>query len=257
MDDKKINRVLIIAVIVLLLLTVFNCNKSRNLRVDNNILEQNKKALSDSIRVTKNKLGEIEYSKNILVSDKKDLKDLNADLANELSKEKGKVSELTKYVISIKNKPKDTIKVPNYIAVYPDGVKGLKWDYEKIYDANNYRKISGVSKFKIDTTNLSIIPLNTEIINDEINFDVIQGLREKDGNVEMFVRSNYPGFKVSELNSVIIDPKTHPVLKKFTKKKRFGVGTYAGYGLYIDNFKGTVGFGAQIGVGLSYNLFNF
>ena len=86
MDDKKINRVLIIAVIVLLLLTVFNCNKSRNLRVDNNILEQNKKALSDSIRVTKNKLGEIEYSKNILVSDKKDLKDLNADLANEYLK---------------------------------------------------------------------------------------------------------------------------------------------------------------------------
>ena len=68
MDDKKINRVLIIAVIVLLLLTVFNCNKSRNLRVDNNILEQNKKALSDSIRVTKNKflyIGRLSEVKNL------------------------------------------------------------------------------------------------------------------------------------------------------------------------------------------------
>lgn len=257
MDNKKINRVLIVIVIVLLLLTVYNCNKSRKLQVNNNILEQNTKALNDSVRISKNKVGDIEYSKNILISEKNDLKNLNSDLATELSKEKGKVSELTKYVVSIKNKPKDTVKVPNYITVYPDGVKGLKWDYEKIYDSVNYRKISGISKFKIDSTSLNIIPLNTEIINDEISFDVIQGLREKDGNVEMFVRSNFPGFELKDLNSVIINPETHPVLKKFTKKKRFGVGVYTGYGIYIDNFKGGVGFGAQIGVGVNYNLFNF
>jgi len=257
MDYKKTNRLLIVIMIGLILLTVLNCNKSSNLQVKNNITEQNLKALSDSLRVSENKVGDVEYSKNILVSEKKDLKNLNSDLANELSKEKGKVSQLTKYVISIKNNPKDTIKVPNYIAIYPNGVKGLKWDYEKVYDSVNYRRISGVSKYIVDTINLELRPLNTEIINDEISFDVIQGLREKDGNVEMFVRSNYPDFSLKDLNSVIIDPQTHPVLSKYTKKRRFGVGFYTGYGIYVDNFRGTAGLGAQLGVGFSYNLFNF
>ncbi len=243
---------------ILIIFLIRSCKQNDNLRTKLNISEQNVKALSDSVRISKNKLGDIEYSKNILISEKNDLKNLNSDLKKELDKEKGKVYELTSIIISIKNQPKDTIKIPNDVLVYPDGSKGLDWKYEKIYDKNNSRFISGVSKFKIDTTSLAIIPLETLITKDEINFNIVQGLREtKEGNLEMFVRSDYPDFSVKDLNSVILDPNSHPLIKKYTKQKKFGIGPFVGYGVYINNFNGQVGLGVQIGIGIHYDIFKF
>lgn len=245
---------LIIIGIILFLLLLHTYNSNANLRTQLNISNQNAKALADSVRVSKNKVGDLEYSKNVLVSEKNELSNLNSDLKKELDKEKGKVYELTKYVASIDNGPVDG--VPTVVEVYPDSTQGLKWKYEKIYDSENYRLIAGESKFKIDSLG-NVTPLFTELTQDEIKFNVIQGLREKDGNIEMFVRSDYPAFKLDDLNSVIIDPKNHPVLKKFTKQKRFGIGPYVGYGVYINNFNGQVGLGAQIGIGIHYDIIKF
>jgi len=239
-------KILKVVVVILIIIIVFLFNRNNNLIIDNNINEQNKKALLDTLRLSQNKIGDIEYSKNILVSEKNNLKNLNNDLNNELKKEKGKVFELTKYIVSIK-KEVDTIKITNTLITYPDGVKGLEWKYEKFYDSINYRKISGISKFKIDTLGL-LKPLDTEIFIDEINFNIIQGLRVKGENIEMFVRSDYKGFKVKELSSVIIDPKKHPVIRKFTKKKRFGLSLYVGYGFSLS---------PQLGLGVTYDFIQF
>lgn len=264
MNSSTTFRNILIALALLLLIALgISLRKNSNLKTDLNISEQNQKALTDSVRVSKNKVGELEYSKNILISKNGDLSKLNADLAAEYAKEKGKVSELTKTIAIIKNNPKDTIFLPTDLIKYPDGTKGLAWTYDTIYSKDNYRKVKGVSDFKIDFTNATytITPLKTKISEFEIGFDFVQGLREtKAGDVEMFVRSNHPGFDVKDLDAVIINPDTHPVLKKFTnktKQKRFGIGVIAGYGIYIDNFNRTSGLGAQVGVGFSYSLINF
>ncbi len=255
---NKINgylKYIVAGVIIILALSLFHtCSKNSDLKAQLNISEQNAKALADSVRVSKNKVGDLEYSKNILVAEKNNLGELNKDLKKELDKEKGKVHELTKIVATIKH---DTVKgINTVVEVYPDSTQGLKWKYEKIYNKENSRFIDGVSKFKIDSLG-NVIPLYTELTRDEINFNIVQGLREKDGNVEMFVRSDYPDFAAKDMNSVIIDPKNHPVLKKFTKHKRFGIGPYAGYGLYMDNFSGKAGLGVQVGIGVHYDIFKF
>lgn len=256
MEDKSIlnpsnqRNILIIIIILLLVWFGFSYNKIKNLEVDLNISEQNKKALGDSLRVSKNKSGDLEYSKNILISEKGELKDLNKDLASELKKEKGKVSELNTIVASIKNKPNSVIEVTNTLIEYPDGTFGLKWSYDTIYDANNSRHLAGTSNFKL---NDSIpIALSTKITKDEINFKLVTGLREKDGNIEIFARSDYPGFEVIQLDGAIIDPKNHPVIQKFTKKKKFHVGPYLGVGIGTG-----LSIQPQIGVGLTYSLISF
>lgn len=253
MEKNKTTLILLILLIVSGIIIFFLLNRNGKLNVENNIMEQNAKALTDTIRITKNKVGDLVFSKNILISEKSQLENINSDLAKELKKEKGKVSELTKMVIKLKGE-RDTLYIPTTLIKYPDGTNGLKWDYVKIYNPENYRKISGISKFKIDTTGV-IIPLITEITKDELKFNITQGLREKDGNIEVFVRSDYPGFEVEELNSVIIDPKNHPVVKKFTKKKKFGIGPYGGYGGTIINSQ--VFIGPQVGIGISYDLIQF
>lgn len=264
--DLKSNKVRNVVIIIILLLLVFlgiSIRKNYNLKTDLNISEQNKKALSDSVRVSKNKVGDLEFSKNILISTNGDLSKLNTDLAAELKKENGKVSELTKTIAVIKNNPADTIFLNTEVIKYADNSKGLSWEYDTIYNKNNFRKLKGISKFKLDFTSLTynVIPLGTQITDFEIGFDFIQGLREtKNGDVEMFVRSNHPGFNVNDLDAVIINPKTHPILNKFTtktKQKRFGLGVIAGYGVYIDNFNNKAGLGAQVGLGFTYSLINF
>ncbi len=253
MKYNKINIILIILVLITSLVIIFLINKNDDLRVENNISKQNEKALKDVIRVSKNKIGDLEYSKNILISEKDNLKNLNEDLDKELKKEKGKVFQLTKYVIKLE-KEKDTITVTNELVIYPEGVNGLKWEYKKLYNHENFREIAGVSKFTIDSLGL-IKPLETEITKDLFVFNIIQGLREKGDNLEMFVRSDYPGFELRDLNSVLIDPKNHPAVKKFTKKKKFGISLYTGYGGTVIN--NTVIITPQGGVGLTYDLIQF
>ncbi len=248
-NAKNQRNILIIILILLLVGFGYGVTRMSSLKNQLAISEQNNKALSDSVRVNKNKIGDLEFSKNILVAEKNELASLNQDLANELDKEKGKVRELTKIVGSINNT--DTVYIENTLIVYADGTHGLQWEHDTIYDEENSRHLAGISKFIVDSTG-AITPLETEITKDVINFNIVTGLREKDGNIEVFARSDYPNFEVSELNSVIIDPKKHPVLKKFTRPKRIGIGPYLGVGVG-SSFKPEL----QIGLGVQYSIIRF
>lgn len=213
-------------------------------------MEQNQKALTDSVRISKNKVGELEFSKNILVSEKKDLSKLNKELADELKKTKGDVYELNKYIIHLKGRPQP---IPTSITI-SDSIVKLDWEKDTIFNVGNSRFIKGQTIFKAKIFKDSIIftDVSSMLINDEVKLTVFQGFREKDGNLEVFVRSNYPGFELKDLTSVIVDPKDHPILNKFSEKpKRFGIGFYGGYGLGIN------GLSPQIGIGLQYNIIRF
>lgn len=242
--------ILLLIIVILLLLCGFMVKKTSNLRTRLETSEQNTKALSDSVRVEKNKNGQLVSSKNILISDKNHLKELNSELSAELKKEKGKVFQLNKIIATIGETKIKTIYIENTLIEYPEGVMGLEWNYDTIFDQSNSRHISGISKFKLDSVN--IVPLTTEINKDVISFKLITGLKEKDDNLEIFVRSDYPGFDVIELDGAVIDPKKHPILKKFTTKKRFSIGPYIGIG--VSN---TVIPSTQIGIGVQYNLIQF
>lgn len=259
-NAKKQRNILIVIIILLLCGIGFAFNRINNLKTELTVSSQNERALSDSVRVMENKVGDLEYAKNILITEKGNLKNLNAGLAEELKKEKGKVYELTEYIATISNtNPNgevDTVYIENTLIVYADSTYGLEWVHDTIYNAENERHLAGVSKFAVDSNGV-VTPLETLITRDDIKFNVVQGLREKDGNIEMFVRSDYPNFGVEELNSVIIDPEKHPVLKKFTKPKRWGVGPYIGVGFDYGLTNKNVDASIQFGFGITYSIFRF
>jgi predicted RND superfamily exporter protein len=252
LDSRIIMTIIIIA--SLLLGILYFLNKSNNAEVDLAIANQNMSSLNDSLRVSKNKAGELVQSKQILVvQNARDLKKLNKDLYEILKKYDGKIHELTNAVGSIKH---DTVKTTNnIIADLPDGSKILNWNYSKVYDSENSRYLSGSTKFKFDSINKRLIAEPTLITKDEIKFNLTQGLRTtKDGKVEIFASSRYPGFELLELNSVIIDPATNPSLTKYTKKPKIKTGVYGGYGITANLGNGTVTVGPQIGVGVMYSF---
>lgn len=257
---NKQRNILIVIVLILLIIGYIGWTRIQNLDKRLTISEQNTKALNDSVRVGKTKNGELEYSINTLVAEKGDLAKLSKNLSDELAKEKGKVSELMDILAHIKIR--DTIYINNTLIKYANGVYGLKWNYDTIFNTKNSRSIAGESQFKQDTIktivdnkekiDVRITPLKTILSKDEIKFHLITGLREKDGNIEIFARSDYPNLVITDLEGAIIDPETHPVLTKFTKQRRWGVGPYIGLGL-----GGDLKFNVQLGVGVTFSIFKF
>jgi len=73
--------------------------------------EQNIKSLNDSLRLSKNRVGDLEGSKQVLITNKKDLESLNASLNSELEKEKGHVFNLTKIMGKLSNVPQGPIQI--------------------------------------------------------------------------------------------------------------------------------------------------
>jgi len=248
MKDKP-NKILLTLLIIAILLLGGLSIYTNKLRTDYLVSEQNVSALNDSIRTTTNKLGDVELAKKILIADKKDLKKLSDNLAFELSKEKGKVHELNILVFKLKNKPADTIFIHDVIHEYGNGVYGIKWDNDTIYDEYNYRRLSGETLFKLDSNNIK--KLGTKLYTDEIGFKLVTGLRKFKGNIEIFVRSDYPGFTLTQLEGSIINPDD-PILKNFTKKKHWVIGP----GIFV----GVSGEGKIVpilGGGITFNLFSF
>lgn len=260
-DAKKQRIVLIIIIILLLCGFGYNQIKMSDMKRDLNISRQNEYALSGKISETQTKNDKLEYSKGVLVAKSKDLEALSETLAKEVKEEKGKVHRLQRIIATMGNVGKDgkidTLRMTNTVQKYPDGTYGLKWSDSTYHDSLNFRLLAGESKFKfinLDSTRKEVYPMSTDLTTDVIGFNIITGLKtnKETGMVEIFVRSDYPNFHVTDLEGAIIDPNKDPVIKKFTRKKKFTVNTYLGIG--VDR---NLGLTPQIGVGIGYNIISF
>ena len=251
--DPKHQRNLTIVIAIIIILLMRRCSTSDG---DINTLRQNVFALNDSIRTYKTKTGSLVYEKGALISENGNLKNLNKGLSDEVKYLKDNPIVIIKTKIVVKH---DTIEIPVYISapIYnQDGSVSseLKWSYDKDFGNGNSRKLSGKIDITIDTAmNLTSTPVH--ITNDEFSIAISTGLTEnKDGLLEIFVKSDYPGFSVNSLDGALIDPKKSEVLKKYFPPKRWALGVYGGFGPYIDPFNAKIGMGVQIGIGLQYNL---
>lgn len=252
------SRIVIILVIIILLMgggLYYLYDKIQNLEVDLTIETQNTVALQNNLRVSKNKVDDLEYSKAIYVTDKQRLEELNLDLFTELKKEKVKVNTLIVTNIKLKGKISEMSSGVTYIpptGIETDSTYRIDWNLFEEFDANNSRRVAGYSTFSLDRKTYLLSNVFSKLVTDDINFKIIQGIREVDGVVEIFARSDYPGFGVNDINSAIIDPMTHPVLSKFTKKKtkNFGISLYSGYGFTYNAKTQKFLDGVQVGGGV-------
>jgi hypothetical protein len=251
--DPKNQRNLTIVVALIVIILMQRCSPSKS---EMNTLQQNVFALNDSLRSYQTRNGRLIYEQGALIADKKSLKDYNEKLYAEIQYLKDHPIVVLKPEIRI-------VEIPKYIPVYPgnpvynaDGTKtqDFFWKYDTIYSEGNYRNIEGSYTINVDSLlNLKTSPLH--IKKDLTGVSLTTGLTEnRDGKLEIFVTSKYPGFEVSRLDGALIDPAKSDILKKYFPPKRWALGFYGGFGPYIDPFNQKIGMGAQIGIGLQYNL---
>ncbi len=220
----------IIITIIVILLLLKQCEEIKSLKSKIDVSELNQIALKDTIRTERTDFVNERFLKNSLLTSNEDLRSLNSDLADEIKKIKGKVLVVNKIVTVIKT---DTHYVNNNLNSYASNKYGLSWKYDTTFSVNNYRKLSGESFFRIDTTNNSVVPLNTRLDKDEIGISMVTGIREKNNNLEIFVEPRYPNMKVTDIQGAIIDPQKSDVLKKMFPVKKWSVGPYLGVGVSV------------------------
>ena len=77
----KTNAFLLIAIIILIILFLKQCQVAKELKIDQQVAEGNLEALRDTVKTERNKAGEIEFTKQLLISKSEDLEKWNKELA--------------------------------------------------------------------------------------------------------------------------------------------------------------------------------
>lgn len=248
-EKIKLNHILIASVAIMAILMLRQCGKIETLKTENQVGIQNIVALNDSIRVIQNDWNEDITLKNTLIADKKELKELNSELSDEVKKLEGEVLYISNVLSSIEN---DTVYIENEVIQYPDGVNELSWSFTNDFGNGNSRILGGNSKFVIDTLNNSfdIIDKGTTISRDVINLRLTTGLTELDDTYQIYVKTDYPGITFSDINGAVLDKDRF--MKQTQPNWVFGPSVY--FGLGIDPLNRTAG--PQIGAGISitFNL---
>jgi len=254
---KKVlsNKYFYISVIILLVIFLI-----RSCRTPIENYDQNIKALTDSVRFYKSKNGELVYEKTAFISKQNELSQLNKDLVNEIKELKDNpiVVIKTKFVIV-----HDTVEIEvnsgDYTYNEDNTIKSrtFDWKLDTAYDSNNYRTLHGDYIVSVDS-NINITTTDFRLMTDEIGIGLATGLTEgKDNNVEIFITSTYPGFKPTNIDGALFDPRESEVIKKYFPPKRWSLSPFVGYGVYVDIANGRVGTGAAAGISVSYALFQW
>lgn len=201
---------------------------------------------NDSIFDYKNKLNELYKANNLYVQDINELKKQNNDLGNEIKSLKDNPIVVIKTVTETKI---DSIILRDTVIINKDDIL-VKWNYEKEFSKNNSFLIAGQTNYNINN-NLS----QTELLQFRLSADLFLDIIEKNKQLMVIAKSNNPYLNITDIQGAILSPDNSKVLKQYFKPKRWHVGIYGGYGITL--FEGKVGYGPQIGFGLSYSLFSF
>jgi hypothetical protein len=195
------NKVLAGALIVVVALLLWQFYHGKSLENKLAISNQNKAALMDSVRVMKTKNGELESAKMTLAGSLGEIKKMNADLAAELKKEKGKVRYITKVEVVYQNKPDSAVAV---ISIH-DSIGSIRTDLQ-----DSCREFKGHTSFVFSKGKITSPMFVVE--KDEFNLKLVTGLRERDKQLEIFVRSSCPNVTIGDIQGAVIDPND-PLIK--------------------------------------------
>ena len=243
-SKRTIFIILLLFVIAVMYMT--NKRNSNKLHVAQNNIE----VVTDSLKKVELSNGEIVYERGVLISNLKDLRKINEELAQEVSKFKElKPKKFIRSKVSIKT---DTIKLNTNVIKLTDSTYTIRFEHDTIYNPGNGRTIRGYVYINYNNgKEEQILVKDFKITEDILKLKSNLVLGERDGRIKVWLNSDFPGFTVEDIDAVILDTKNYPILKKLNNK-RFNVGPYIGLQLNRETFVSP-----SIGIGLQYSLIKF
>jgi len=255
----------IVMIILLVMFGLKKCSNEHNLRIDNDILEQNVSAYNDTIRLFKSKNGDLQAEKEIYIKSYKELKEENSDLYKRVKSQKGHIISLNRSIIKLKQDTSilhDSIRYLHSIigqAVKIDSNTWmLPWELKYTWDKTNYDIFKGKTFVSVSNDGeLKLKHDNTLLYYRESQIDVEFGEKVVDGKYNVFIKSAYPGFTPSALEGVFIDPNTNKDIKKLMKKDHWFTGFSVGISVTLGYDLVGQKPGLVVGPSLTYNIYNW
>lgn len=245
---------LIIGVLIIIIAVMSKCNS--DLKEESFIAQNNLKVSNDSLIVIKNKYGQEITERGVLISDMKGLKELNKKLYDEVKKLEKGTGIKTQVLIKTETKiVHDTTYLQSDITALNDSLYEIDFSYDTTYTGTNSRAIKGIATIglvHLDSSKYNLVKQSSfKLTKDEMNIDATLAIGQKDGELKVWLESDYPGFSTESVDAVTLDPEIHPELRQLNNKK-FTVGPYLGIGIG-QNFT----LSPSIGVGVQWAVFKF
>lgn len=204
-------RIEAVGLLGLILITVFVFvlmkKKINSLHKEKQVIEHNLKVSQDSLRAVKSKEGDIEYNRLGYLTDKvENLYKINQELAASIKLIKGQVNAVVKTEVKIVEKP-----VPFYVeGEITDTLSTVFFSLDTVYSPGNYKKYTGFT-----VANRVTGEMKAQKLYDEVGVSFIVGIKNQDkGSPEIFLKSDYPGLTVTNLEGAVIDPSLFSANKK-------------------------------------------
>ena len=256
-NSKIFNYIVIVVTIIIL---VSMCSKNVNLNDEVERNEQNISALTDTITTVKTKNGDLQSSISGYIATGKKLKELNENLANQVSNQKGKVITLNNIIFQLKQ---DTSDLNEYIRnseneteKINDSTYNLNWKLSYIYDSLNYDIYNGQTQLFL-TGNYKLlkdlkIDHNTKLLNRDSQINLIWGQKwekvDGENKLKIFAETAHPAFQTKLLEGVYVD---------YPKKRHwftgFGIGPSLNLGYDLINSKLVL----APGISIHYNIYQW
>lgn len=238
---------IIFALIVIAGLSMRECSSKKTQLQQS---QQNIDALLDSTRKTKNKLGQLQFEKTSFMADIETLKKLNADLVDEVEKQKGRVRVVTRVVTKFVF---DTIYLDNKVSKIDDSTFNVSFSYLKQYDTNNSIGFNGSLPAQVKKTEsgYELKSSKTTITDIDLRMKLFTGIKEEGGKYSIFARTDFPGVEF-DLDGAVVDPQESFVK---TSKSPFSLMLGGGIGYGITSSGAAIV--PNVGVYIGINLFNF
>lgn len=258
---SKISRttLIFIGVVILVLLLLQQCNSNASLKREIKQVQMiadrelnNYKAGQDTIRIERNKNGELvaqklayEFDINSLTEvNKKAIADYQRSL--NLTKDIKNINSLLRTEIRVKD---SIINSKGTVITLTDSTSTIKFNDDKNWDKYNWRRFNGtldVLRNK-ETNSLSVTSSRFDF---EQGIELKAAILNENGVNSLKITTPYPGIEFTNIENInLVNDKLN---QKNEKKAGFSIGIGAGYGINLTP-NSVITVGPQIGIGLYWS----
>lgn len=258
---SKISRttLIFIGVVILVLLLLQQCNSNASLKREIKQVQMvadrelnNYKAGQDTIRIERNKNGELvahklayEFDINSLTdSNKKAIADYQRAL--NLTKDIKNINSLLRTEIRVKD---SIINSKGTVITLTDSTSTIKFDDVKNWDKYNWRRFNGTLDVLRNkkTNSLSVTSSRFDF---EQGIELKAAILNENGVNSLKITTPYPGIEFTNIENInLVNDKLN---QKNEKKAGFSIGIGAGYGINLTP-NSVITVGPQIGIGLYWS----
>jgi hypothetical protein len=257
--DPKNTRMLLLGSIVILILLLFRqCGKTSEAKIETKKVKEQVVRVKNNYEASNDSIKTYALDNKTMRSEKQGYELTISELKTEYNSLLGKLTieknKLPKVIIKTEYVVKEILtQVPVLVIADSSGNK-LSFLDSLNHSKNNYRILSGIIPFTVDTTDTipKVIPgMGNFSLELAMNLDLALVKDRETKKINILVDTDYPGVSFTQIEgaSILDNPKNKKALREL--RKNWSLGFQVGYGISVSG--NNISTSPYFGLGLNYS----